>query len=212
MNVGGLHLLRMAACLIMLMCGVQLAAQADEIPPENFTLVDSLLRRAADTVLNKLDHYVVESTDSVYIIDISPHSAAWLLGGMIIDKYIKVNWQRPDQESDLPQLNLNILRCGVQYRLDSTDAELLHRTVEVQVNASLTTSAGRIVRLCEFRDSYTDIFNRQQLNYAQATNYDFAYAEPPEAPRDFFDEIVEPLVAVSAAVVTVVLLFTVRSQ
>ncbi len=212
MNFAGLHLLRLAACLSVLLCTARPAALAEDIPPENFALVDSLLQRGTDTILTRLDQFVANSSDSVYIIDCGPHPAGWLLKSQIVDNYDKVEWQRPALNPTIPQLTVNILRCGVQLRPDSTDTELLHRYIDVHINASLTTAEGRIVTLCEFRDNYTDSFSRQQLDYAQTSSYSFAYAEPPEPERNFFDEVVEPLVAVSAAVVTVVLLFTVRSQ
>ncbi len=212
MNFAGLHLLRLAACLSLLLCTARPDAMAEDIPPENFTLVDSLLQRGTDTILTRLDHFVVNNSDSVYIIDAGTHSAGWLLKSQIVDHYDKVKWQRPALNPTIPQLTVNILRCGVQLRLDSTDSDILHRYIDVHINASLTTASGRIINLCDFRDNYTDSFNRHQLDYAQTSSYSFAYAEPPEPERDFFDEVVEPLVAVSAAVVTVVLLFTVRSQ
>lgn len=46
----------------------------------------------------------------------------------------------------------------------------------------------------------------------QSTQLTSSYASLPEAERSFFEEIIEPVIFVAAAVITVVLAFTIRSK
>ncbi len=183
--------------------------QASDLPPENFNLIDSLCQLATQDLVKDL----APSKHSNILLKLQPHPADWPLESHLIQSGNGIIWNisKTDQDS-LPRLSINLHRCGVELRSAPEDEQQLLRTVEVKLSASLRLPSGQIKNLGTFEHSFSDSFARQNLSFAQNSPYEFARAAVPAESRDFFDEVLEPLVYVSAAVVTVVLLFTVRSQ
>lgn len=57
-----------------------------------------------------------------------------------------------------------------------------------------------------------DVIARSHVDRLESTQHASTHGQVPERPSTFWDDIVQPVIYVGAAVVTVVLLFTVRSQ
>ncbi|MCX7737268.1 MAG: hypothetical protein N2319_11210 [Candidatus Kapabacteria bacterium] len=71
---------------------------------------------------------------------------------------------------------------------------------------------GVIKNPLEFTENYQDTIRKTDINQINSENHSFAKAELPQEKPTVFEQIIEPLIIVSAAVLTVILLFTIRSN
>lgn len=71
---------------------------------------------------------------------------------------------------------------------------------------------GIVKKPIEFKENYKDIINPSNLSGINSDLHDFARGELPQEKPTVFEEIFEPLIVVTAAVVTLILLFTIRSN
>lgn len=64
----------------------------------------------------------------------------------------------------------------------------------------------------EYSENYQDTIRKTDINQINSENHSFAKAEIPEEKPTVFEQIIEPLIIVTAAVLTIILLFTIRSN
>lgn len=71
---------------------------------------------------------------------------------------------------------------------------------------------GIIRTPAEFVEFYQDTVKKGEITQINSEDHPFASAELPEEKQTVFEQIIEPLIIVTAAVITIVLLFTIRSN
>ena len=91
------------------------------------------------------------------------------------------------------------------------DSDSIRRIITVDVRANLI---GERTMAPAAPGPYTDtvMCTREEAESAQSPQHFATRGEIPPAESSFWDDVLEPVVFVAAAVATVVLLFTVRSQ
>lgn len=111
---------------------------------------------------------------------------------------------------------LRIVLVDVSTRYDRTDhPDSVSRLVTARLYEERIDADGRAVPLRTSDTATwqrTDVLGRDQVNALQSTQHPAMHGDVPPPPRDLWDDILEPVVYVAAAAVTVVLLFTVRSK
>jgi hypothetical protein len=86
-------------------------------------------------------------------------------------------------------------------------------TREIKVKYTFFLKAKGITRIpVEFEEIYQDTVRKEEINQINSEEQTFAKAEIPQEKPTVFEQIIEPLIIVTAAVITVVLLFTIRSN
>jgi hypothetical protein len=86
-------------------------------------------------------------------------------------------------------------------------------TREIKVKYTIFFKAKGITRIpVEFEEIYQDTVSKEEINQINSEEQTFAKAEIPQEKPTVFEQIIEPLIIVTAAVITVVLLFTIRSN
>jgi len=113
-----------------------------------------------------------------------------------------------------PRLRIVLVDASTRYtRTDHPDSVL--RIVTARLYEERIEADGRAVplRTADMLSlQRTDILGRDHVSALQSTQYPAMHGDVPPPPRDIWDDILEPVVYVAAAAVTVVLLFTVRSK
>ncbi len=192
--------------LVLLTFALPLAAA----PTANFVVLDSLVNLSAAHIAGQI---AAEGTTSLRY-SIQEHPADWLLEQHLIEQNSELRFLTTAvaAEGPTPQLDLRIRHLAANYSLHEASADSLIRELRVSVSGSLASTDGSVRPLPPFQASVHDVIARADVQLVESRQYQFANAPQPAIPDDFVSDFLEPLVYVSAAVVTVVLLFTVRSQ
>jgi hypothetical protein len=107
------------------------------------------------------------------------------------------------------------LECMAEIKTEYINAEsnrdLVIRTISVKTSGILSSKNGSIVSIPGMQTQKTDLVPREKIDYYNGSR-PFSKSIPPEQPTSLWQDIVQPLVIVGTAVITVGLLFTVRSK
>lgn len=110
------------------------------------------------------------------------------------------------------RMELNAKAIKVTYSADSTDRDSLLRTVSVGLSGLLADSQGLLHTIAIPERARTDKIARDEVRDVESDEYRFCHGQVPERPLTFFEEVAAPAIAVSATLVSLILLFTVRSR
>jgi hypothetical protein len=176
----------------------------------NFYLVDSLTNRAAERFIAKIDSLAIDSLR----LQIRPHPADWLIEQHIVSHAAKSEirvFTGEETTTDLPLLNPAIRSINIDYSNHSENDDLVVRSIAVDI-AGIIEYRGQELDICRNVYSLRDTLSRSNAQLYSQTPYDFAKGTIPEPPESFLDKYIVPVVVVSSAAVTALLLFTVRSK
>ena len=163
-----------------------------------YTIVDSMSVVALQKCLNQL----IKPTECS--VHFTPHPSEWLFKQNLlrIEKTdININ------EKSTALLNITIADCAVRYT-NYSERDSLYRTIHIELRGSF----GVVQLLQPVTLQYTDVIARTNVPLAEMPKYEFTTAPVPAQPPSTWDDIVEPLVVLTALATIVTLLFTVRSQ
>lgn len=173
----------------------------------NFAVLDSLSRYAADSVLKRLNNL----HNKEFLVDFGKHPASWMVEQYLVNKALEQGKKFfGETEKKLPELNINIKEAGVRYdRVKSSDS--LKRELFFIVSLSMERDNGILYGLPQILVKKEDVVARDDLAYLESSPYPFAKGKIPEPESSFFDKIAEPVIFISTAIITIALLFSVRS-
>ena len=173
----------------------------------NFDVIDSLSQQAAKEILLRLD----QNREDSITISFAPHPASWLLEQHLLNdgkNAGKLFLSKPTGKNSA--LTINIVKAGVEYEaVENTDS--LIRKISLIVSSKLEKSSGILYGLPKITLIDEKIILRADVPIVENSPYSFARGNIPDAKRSFFEEISEPIIFISTAIITIVLLFSVRS-
>lgn len=175
--------------------------------PSNIAVLDSLTQVAARQLCGA--DFGRDSLD----ISLQHHAAAWLVAARITEHCPKIRLKIHAEHSALYSAGtLGITSFGVRYERLPDSNDSLRRICTVAFAGTFTRPSGELAALPATTAIRADIIAESDVTAAESGGYDFSRAAVPPPQGGFISEILEPLVIVSTAALTVLLLFSVRSQ
>jgi len=188
--------------LLLLLLVLPVTLKSNELR-DNFTILDSLVERVSADISNQIPN----DAKPLKLI-ISEHPAAWLLKQHLINNIAKKQITLTDSASE-NNLNINILKISVEYKLIKAD-DKLNRLVTVDIDGYLKNK--QITPIGKKKLVYSDTITTDDVEVVEASPYAFAKAAVPHPKESFFEKYFQPLIYVSSAVIVTVLFFTLRSK
>ena len=111
----------------------------------------------------------------------------------------------------LPFLDIK-LQIETDYENYENDSDSLVRTISIKWSGIIQSKNNKMLPLKLNDIKYKDIISRDDAKEFNKTDFDFAKSDIPEAPPSFWKDIIQPVAIISAAAITVILLFTMRSN
>ena len=187
----------------------QAKAFSRQEPPTNYQVIDSLTTLSSLKIIENLK---LKHIDTIQL-EINNHPANWLIKEKLIANSAGIVFFRVDSTFNrtLPILNIIINRCSPNLAI-TEEFDILQRQINIDLSQYITFRDNRMEYLPEVSLSIQDSVGRNQVVYIQNSPFDFAKAPVPEEQKSFFHKIAEPAIIVVAAVVALVLFFTVRTN
>jgi hypothetical protein len=110
-----------------------------------------------------------------------------------------------------PFLDLMVDIRTVYANYDESSDSLL-RTITLDVRGEFISEESELRPPDIISHKWNDVISREEAVQYNLTAYRFAQHQIPEPPKTFWSEIVQPVAFIGTAIITVVLLFTVRSK
>ncbi len=125
----------------------------------------------------------------------------------LINELVKNNIRIDD--NSLVTIKLNIEDFQIQY-IESKDE--LTRIIDLNATLYFLEKNGEIKLLDKLNTSYKDQLSVEDVSAVENSLFPFTQGNKPKPKKSFFDEIIEPVIIVSTAIITVVLFFSVRTK
>ncbi|MFH1051829.1 MAG: hypothetical protein V1779_12985 [bacterium] len=190
--------------IILFLFSVHLNSQT--IYPKNFQILDSLINIETKRIALEIKNKNIEKIE----ITFSEHPASWLVKQhfykALSDSKIQIE---TDKATETVKFNLNIKQVEIQYLPDANERDSLFRCAVVSLDGNISNN-NNIEIIENNLLTYKDKISRDDIEQIKS-DYTFANAPVPEKQKTFFEEIAVPFVVVTTAILTVVILFTVRS-
>ena len=196
----------MKVLLTVILCvvwSVNAATQTTGDLPHTIDVIEASVRDLADTMISRCD---LASGATVPLTVRQHPDADWIRSLM----------QRRFEERGIPTISVNdtaspavrvvIENASTRYA-PSSASDSVERSIVVQLSAECK---GRPLALAPFTHRAT--LARTNVEAYQSRQHMATHAPLPEPESSVWDDVLEPLIYVAAAAVTVVLFFTVRTQ
>ncbi|NQW31048.1 MAG: hypothetical protein HQ472_11120 [Ignavibacteria bacterium] len=190
--------------VVIVFCVISLGNISAQRIPSTTEVVESELKGALGDVFSALGKH------KRVMIDVGAHPDARWIEALAINVANEKNIEVVERGNVAPTLSVVAGNVSTMYEA-LLAADSVNRVITVQLEAMLTDAEGRHV--IELRKRIDSVRCRRDVALAtQSFQHNSTHAEFPPAPTSFWDDAVQPLIFVAAAVTTVVLLFTVRSK
>lgn len=173
----------------------------------NTEIIDSLAQLSAKNIIMQLKS---NRADSI-VLSLGNHSAASIFETYLVNFGNKENIKFFQNKKDYPQLNIVIFDLHTEYLPNDAEEDSLKRKIICKIGGTLHQN-NQIKELKTNDLVYSDEISRDDVPFIETSKNDYAKAPVPELPKSFFREFAEPLIIVGTAAVSVLLLFTIRSN
>jgi len=175
-------------------------------PISNIEVLDSLSKNATD----KINQFLINHNLNSVFVSVDETEGNWLLTEHLFqNNKIKLLTPQTHNKETFPLIEIHTKELKIEYSLHE-NSDSLNRTGKIELTAFLKTKEKT-----EIIDSLNFVYN-DKISCLDADlikgKYPFANPKIPEREHTFWENIVEPVVIITTAIITVVLLFTVRSN
>lgn len=171
----------------------------------NYSIMNELSEKFADSLFTTLN---LDNVNGIKL-EIEDTSNSGLILRNTSNKFIELNINS-ETKNDSNFLKIKVLRYEVKYSLIDDSPDSLKRSIflDIYSNSNLISKNGFKNHQISFHDTiYTN-----DIELIESKNLPYTRASIPTKEKSFFKQIVEPAILVSTAILTVIILFTVRSN
>lgn len=173
--------------------------------PTNYQIIDSLASEYARKIASEVKTQGLSGVN----LKISSHKLA-KFSEMHFIEHLSNSDIKISDEAGIAALEVNLGEVIVRY-LQHEDSDSLMREILYNCSSILNTGNSTTM-LSKFDKRYSDIIGRDEVATIQNFSFPFTLADVPEPNLSLFDKIIKPVVYITTAAITVLLLFTVRSN
>ncbi len=192
--------------LVLLIFHINIFAQETK---DNFSIIDSLFQQGTSDIID-----FVSKQNAVKIsVILNEHPASWLLLSKLEQDFSSAGILLYDEAGkDVHQLEIRLIKAGVTFENIGNTTDSLHRSITLNFSGKISNPDKAIKIFPEMSYTYTDTICREKADIVNSSEHGFARASIPPEEQTFWEEAVQPLIFVSTAAITVLLLFSVRSN
>lgn len=174
----------------------------------NLDIFDSSADSLAKYLSAKLSEMHIDSAKADIVAE---NGAAIYLASKIIESEETTFFSANETaDKDLSSVKLIAEQFETKYSLIENE-DYVKREIIMRITLYMLLKSGELKRFDDFEIAYSDSVRRSIIPYIENKNLAFTRGEVPEKPKSFFKKILEPAIIVTSALITVIVLFTVRS-
>ncbi len=177
-------------------------------PKKNTEILEGFAREATDDIAD----YVVSVGIKKIVLRAEPEKIAWLVANPLIAKLSEKNVAIFEYDSSglNAEISVFVVKAEIVYEPYHDDDSLV-RKVSFSAEGNLKYN-GAITPIPDKKSFFSDIISRDDIDAVEDKNFSYARGIVPERDDWFYRNIIEPAIVVGTAAITIILLFTVRSQ
>ena len=176
----------------------------------NTSIIQEELKKASKQIIS----YLIESNADTIYTDIKIKEADRFFNSIFVDEAAgnKVAVFIDDiKEGKSPYLDISLI-ITTNYSNCDDYRDSLNRRIEIVYSGAIRHKTEQITALPLDDFIYENKISRSAAEKNNESDFEFARCEIPEEQSTFWDDVLQPITIIGAAAVTVVLLFTLRSN
>ncbi len=171
----------------------------------NYKIIDSLINQHIEDF--KPD--IIAENQKCFVIGTNSSELDFLIESKLLDKLSDFTFYKTN-EGKCPKLKINAINVLVNYQLIDDDEVL--RNVSVEMSAIIEPKDEPLKLIHNKKLNYTDTVPKSAIGELQKSSYNFDKGTLPEEESTFYDNILQPVIFIGTAIITIAILFTVRSS
>lgn len=176
----------------------------------NKKIIDSVLTEFSNKLIVKCEEAKI-SRISLRYGDSPVNYFSDFINSKIIES--KINIYEPnslENSTNFLKLKISIPKFEINYNY--LEGENLKRSLLSKFEVFKVDESGEISLLLQEENAYSDTIINSDIQIIEDPLYPFTKGKIPKKKSNFFDEILEPAIIVSASLISVILFFSVRSK
>lgn len=175
-------------------------------PISNIEVLDSLSKNSA----NKINQFIIYQKLNSVFVSVDETEGNWLLiEHLLQNNKIKLLTPQSQNKDSFPLIEIHTKELKVEYSLYENSDSII-RTGKIELTAFLKTKEKtEIIDSLNF--VFTDEISCSDIDLIKG-KYPLTNPIIPEREQTVWEKIIEPVVMISTAIITLVLFFTVRSN
>lgn len=172
----------------------------------NYSVFDSLSRQFASEIIE--NHFKGKFSSVNYLITQIP--ASRLIEREFVNLCIEndIDVKNDTANSITHQINIDFFETKYLYYTGSPDS--LKRTITLQAHIKSNKDLNENFKTYNYE--YYDLISRSQISALESISANYVNSNVPERKKSFYERALEPAILVSAAILSILILFTVRSN
>ncbi len=172
---------------------------------DNFSHIEILSGQVCERIVNSIK----SENSKIYSIKISNHSSANYFEQILSNSISKNSLMTTDSSNS--KIELNIIQNNVYYNTITNSSDSLSRNFRTEIKYSIISHDNKYKSdFCTL--SYSDTIAIKDVEWLERGEMPFAKSPIPAGESSWLDNIIAPAIVFTSALVTVFLLFTVRSK
>lgn len=157
-----------------------------------------------------LENQGLNSGDTISIEIVPGQEGIFIKSGIASAAYSKGVIVK-DSASNAVNVKIVINRIGVEYRNIESERDSVERLLICSISG-LSKKTGIVTPIPDLLYMHRDTLGRSEILNIESKSYAFAHSEVPPPQPSFIRSVAEPVLLITSALVTVILLFTLRSN
>ncbi len=201
--ITGLTIKSFQFLFFLVIISFSLKAQSPSNLERFYTAVDSATTLLISDLANTKEIKLDLTLGSFYSVFANP------IRGKIIKSGIKILSDQASSENAV-KVNFVIDNCNVEYNQPYRNGLFGDYFAERKISVSGNYFISSVAVLRDYNIALKDTIKIDDIEKLENRSYPFTHSELP--PEPFFSSLLEPIVAVGAAAITIILFFSVRSK
>lgn len=192
--------------IFILFFTINYAYSKDILISKNYDIMEYLANNFSDSLFNNC---VINKYDTVNF-NISKIKSAQLVERAFTNFCIDNDIFVFNDTNNVATHNITINRFDVNYANYYNDSDSLLRTIKISGYVSAKNAKYKNYYGLDL--AYCDTISRDVVPYIESPTIDYTCSNLPQEEKTFFQKAVEPFILISSAIISVLILFSVRSN
>lgn len=171
----------------------------------NFKVIDSLINEHIEFIKPEL----LNEKKRCFNLETNSSEIDFIIESKLLEKFPEFSFHK-NRDNHCPKLKINTLNIAVNYKL--LEDENVEREISVHINTIIESKEEPLKQIHNKALKYNDLIKSHELNNIQRSPYTFDKAEIPKEDNSFYDNYLQPIIFIGTAIITIAILFTVRSN
>ena len=171
----------------------------------NYKIIDSLLSKHID----ELQPELLNNKMRCFNLETNLKDIDFLIENKLLEKYPGISFHR-NIYNQCPTLKINTNNIEVNYVFVENDT--VNRRITVELTAIIEPKNEPMRLIHKQNYEFNDQIKLEDIDKLQKSPYQFDKGEIPEEESTFYDSYLQPIIFIGTAIITIAILFTVRSS